>query len=211
MIEPGAPGDPLIIREVEFLGGLAEVGGWRPGNDLPEIAFAGRSNVGKSSLINTLLHRKHAARVSRTPGKTREVNFFRINNRFVLVDLPGYGYARVSKERRAAWRPLIERYLKHNNHLRGIALLLDSRRDPSEDDLQMLEFLSAEEAPAFIVVTKVDKLGARERAERLASIARSAGVQVDDLLPFSSTTGEGRNELAAAILHAIEEPPRVAI
>jgi len=139
------------------------------------------------------------------------VNFFRINNNFVLVDLPGYGYARVSRERRAAWRPLIERYLKNNGYLRGIALLLDSRRDPSEDDLQMLEFLSEEEAPAFIVVTKVDKLGTRERAERLTSIAKAAGVQLDDLLPFSTVTGEGRNELAAAILDAIEEPPRVAI
>ena len=134
--------DPLIVRQLEFLGGMASAGGWRPESTLPEVAFAGRSNVGKSSLLNALLRRRAAARVSRTPGRTREINFFRINNAFVLVDLPGYGYARIAKSRRAEWRPLIGGYLKSTANLRGLVLLLDARRDPSDDDRAMLAFLA---------------------------------------------------------------------
>src|SRR5207244_4327189 len=104
--------DPLIVQRLEFLGGMASPGGWRPEPTLPEVAFAGRSNVGKSSLINRLLRRSKAARVSNTPGRTREINFFRVNDQFVLVDLPGYGYARVSKSRKAEWKPMIEAYLR---------------------------------------------------------------------------------------------------
>ena len=100
-------GDKIVIRSVEFIGGMAERHGWRPDSSLPEIAFAGRSNVGKSSLLNTLVRRKSFARVSRTPGRTREINFFRINNGFVFVDLPGYGYARISKEKKSGWKPMI--------------------------------------------------------------------------------------------------------
>ena len=135
-------GDPLVVKDVEFLGGLATKGGWRPETDLPEVAFAGRSNVGKSSLLNALLRRRAVARVSRTPGRTREINFFRVNGEFMLVDLPGYGFARLARERRAEWRPLIEDYLRHTMQLRGIVLLLDARRMPSDDDLAMLGFLS---------------------------------------------------------------------
>ena len=123
--------DPLVIRSLEFLGGMAGAGGWRPELTLPEIAFAGRSNVGKSSLLNTLVRRKAFARVSRTPGRTREINFFNVNNQFILADLPGYGYARISKERKADWKPLIEGYLKNTSVLAGVVLLLDIRRDPN--------------------------------------------------------------------------------
>src|SRR6266699_4879332 len=147
---PKGPGDDeLVIRNVEFLGGMAETDGWRPESSLPEVAFAGRSNVGKSSLLNSLVRRKSFARVSRTPGRTREINFFRVNNGFVLVDLPGYGYARVSKAIRAEWRPLMERYLRQTPQLRGIVLLLDIRRDPSDDDQAMLEFLAEMEVPTI--------------------------------------------------------------
>ena len=138
--ETGA--DPLVIRDLRFLGPMATVDGWRPETTLPEVAFAGRSNVGKSSLLNRLIRRKAFARVSRTPGRTREINFFEVNARFVLVDLPGYGYARISKERRAEWRPLIEGYLRRSTNLRGVVQLIDVRRDPTDDDLQMLDFLS---------------------------------------------------------------------
>src|ERR671915_768664 len=117
--------DPLVIRRLEFLGGQASVAGWKPESKLPEIAFSGRSNVGKSSLLNRLVRRKALARVSQTPGKTREINFFRVNDQFVLVDLPGYGYAQVSKTARSEWRPLIESYLGHSDRLRGIVQLLD--------------------------------------------------------------------------------------
>src|SRR5918994_622044 len=117
--------DPLVIRDLRFLGPMATVDGWRPETTLPEIAFAGRSNVGKSSLLNRLVRRKAFARVSRTPGRTREINFFEVNDRFVLVDLPGYGYAQISKARKAEWLPLIEGYLRSAAALRGVVQLLD--------------------------------------------------------------------------------------
>ena len=116
--------DALVIRKLEFLGGMAAADGWRPETTLPEIAFSGRSNVGKSSLLNRLVGRKKLARVSKTPGRTREINFFRVNDAFVLADLPGYGYARVSKERKAEWRPLLELYICENsaaNRCRAVA------------------------------------------------------------------------------------------
>ncbi|MBA3465833.1 MAG: ribosome biogenesis GTP-binding protein YsxC, partial [Gemmatimonadaceae bacterium] len=121
---------------------MGEMEGWRPESSLPEVAFAGRSNVGKSSLLNALVRRKSFARVSKTPGRTREINFFRINGRFVLVDLPGYGYAKISKDRKAEWKPMIESYLRRTTQLRGIVLLLDVRRKPTDDDRAMLDFLA---------------------------------------------------------------------
>jgi len=201
---------PLVIRELEFLGGLAGVGGWRPDNTLPEIAFVGRSNVGKSSLLNQLVRRKAFARVSRTPGRTREINFFRVNGRFVFVDLPGYGYARVAKERKQEWRPLMETYLKYTRQLRGIVQLLDVRREPTDDDLQMLEFLAELEVPVVIAVTKMDKLSPPQGVRRVEELARGLGVEMDQLIPFSSHTGQGRDELAAAIEQLVEEAEREA-
>jgi GTP-binding protein len=192
--------DPLVIKSVEFLGGMASDGGWRPAAALPEIAFAGRSNVGKSSLINALLRRKKVARVSNTPGRTREINFFSVNDEFVLADLPGYGYARISKERKAAWRPLIEGYLRGSPALKGVVQLLDARRSPSDDDLRMLEFLAGVGTPTIVIVTKVDKLRTAERAGRVEALAGEAGVDAEQVIAFSAVTGEGRDELAEAIV-----------
>jgi GTP-binding protein len=196
----------LVIRDIAFLGGMAEPGGWRPPIELPEVAFSGRSNVGKSSLINRLVRRKALARVSQTPGKTREINFFRVNNAFTLVDLPGYGFARVSKEMRAQWRPLIEAYLKHSIALRGVVQLIDSRHPPTKDDLQMLDFLAALGAPTVVALTKTDKLPRREATARPAELARELGIDQDQVIAFSSITGAGRDELAAAIVSLIEQP-----
>jgi GTP-binding protein len=195
--------DPLVVRRLEFLGGMASAGGWRPDSTLPEVAFAGRSNVGKSSLINRLVNRKRLARVSNTPGRTREINFFRVNDDFVLVDLPGYGYAKISKETRAAWRPLIEGYLRDSRNLRGIVQLLDARHDPTPDDLQMLEFLADLEVPTVVVATKIDKLPRARVAERVRELARAAGVGEEQVVPFSATTGVGRAELAEAIVSLV--------
>jgi GTP-binding protein len=195
----GSKKDPLIIRSVEFLGGMVSADGWRPPAGLPEVAFAGRSNVGKSSLINALVRRKKAARVSNTPGRTREINFFDVNGAFVLADLPGYGYARVSKEARAAWRPLIEGYLTGSPALRGIVLLLDARHAPTDDDLHMLDFLAKTQLPTIVVATKVDKLRAAERVERIKTLALEAGIDGEQLIPFSAVTGAGRDELAEAV------------
>jgi GTP-binding protein len=191
--------DPLVIKSVEFLGGMASADGWRPPPGLPEVAFAGRSNVGKSSVINTLVRRKKTARVSNTPGRTREINFFDVNGAFVLADLPGYGYARVSKEARATWRPLIEGYLTGSSALRGIVQMLDARRTPTDDDLHMLDFLAKTQLPTIVVATKVDKLRAAEREERIKTLALEAGIDGEQLIPFSAVTREGRDELAEAI------------
>jgi GTP-binding protein len=179
---------------------MAGAGGWRPEPSLPEVAFAGRSNVGKSSLINRLVNRKKLARVSNTPGRTREINFFRVNDDFILVDLPGYGYARISKEARAAWKPLIEQYLSGSPQLRGIVHLLDARHDPTRDDLQMLEFLADLAVPTILVATKVDKLPRASVAKRVRELADAAGVDEDQIIPFSAVTGLGRAELADAIV-----------
>src|SRR3954466_12271188 len=174
--ETPSGGPALVIRSLEFLGGMASAGGWRPESTLPEVAFAGRSNVGKSSLLNRLIHRKKFARVSNTPGRTREVNFFKVNGNFVLVDLPGYGYARISKEKRAEWKPLIESYLRGSPQLRGIVHLLDARHDPTGDDRQMLDFLGELEVPTLIVLTKIDKLRPSERKRRIGDISAALGL-----------------------------------
>jgi len=200
-----APADPLVIRDLQFLGPMATADGWRPETALPEIAFAGRSNVGKSSLLNRLVRRKAFARVSRTPGRTREINFFQVNGRFVLADLPGYGYARISKERRAEWRPLIEGYLRRSANLRGVVQLIDARRDPTEDDLQMLDFLSELGTPTIIAVTKIDKLSTVAGAARVRELTAALGLDEDQVIPFSAHTGRGRDDLAAAIV-ALTEP-----
>jgi GTP-binding protein len=205
--EPGGGGDPLVIRNVAFIGGMAEKHGWRPDSPLPEVAFAGRSNVGKSSLLNTLVRRKSFARVSRTPGRTREINFFRVNNNFVLVDLPGYGYARISKEKKAEWRPMIESYLRRTTQLRGIVLLLDIRREPSEDDRAMLDFLAEVEVPTIVALTKTDKLSKAAARESAVEIARSLALEAEQVIPFSAHTGEGRVELLEAITSLVEAAP----
>jgi GTP-binding protein len=198
--------EPLVIRSLEFLGGMASVDGWRPESVLPEVAFAGRSNVGKSSLLNRLVHRKKFARVSNTPGRTREINFFKVNDAFVLVDLPGYGYARVSKDQRAEWRPLIESYLRRSPQLRGIVHLLDVRHDPTTDDKLMLDFLSEIGVPTIVVLTKIDKLTSAERRKQLADLPLRLGLDVEQVIPFSAATGEGRDDLGAAIESLLEQP-----
>jgi GTP-binding protein len=203
---PARAREPLAIKSLEFLGGMASVGGWRPESSLPEIAFAGRSNVGKSSLLNRLVRRKKLARVSNTPGRTREVNFFKVNEQFILVDLPGYGYARVSKERRAEWKPLIEGYLRKSVELRGIVQLLDARHDPTPDDASMLDFLSEVGVPTLIALTKIDKLKPAERKTVAIRRAADLGLDSDQVIPFSAVTGEGRDELAEAIEVLLEQP-----
>ena len=196
----------MVIRRLEFLGGMAEPGGWRPDAVLPEVAFAGRSNVGKSALLNRLVGRNKLARVSNTPGRTREVNFFRVNDTFVIADLPGYGYARVSKERRATWRPLIEGYLQGSPMLRGVVLLVDIRHEPSDDDRAMRDYLGELGAPTLVTLTKADKLKPKELVARSQALARTLEVGEDQVVLTSAETGQGRNELAEALVTLIEAP-----
>jgi GTP-binding protein len=203
-MEPDPGADRLVIRNVEFIGGMAEKHGWRPESSLPEVAFAGRSNVGKSSLLNALVRRKSFARVSRTPGRTREINFFRVNNTFVLVDLPGYGYARISKAKKAEWRPMIESYLRRTTQLRGMVLLLDIRREPSEDDRAMLDFLAELGVPTIVALTKADKINKADARASVAKVSRVLALEPDQVIQFSTHSGEGRVELLEAITQLVE-------
>lgn len=176
---------------------------------MPEVAFSGKSNVGKSSLINRLLGRTRTpvARVSATPGKTQEINFYRVlaaaesgaDASFFLVDLPGYGFARVPDAVRAKWKPLIESYLGGSPELKGVVQLLDARHPLGEEDRTMVRYLSNLAVPTLLVLTKVDKLSKRERPETLEKLTASLGVDADQVLPFSSKTGEGRDTLLESV------------
>jgi len=188
-----------------FAGAVREPGDPLPSR-LPQLAFIGRSNVGKSSLINALLGRKSLARVSRTPGRTREIHFYDVAGHFCLVDLPGYGFARVPPEVRQAWRPLIDSYLATSPGLVGVVLLLDARRGVSSDDREMLDQLAALETPTLFALTKVDKLNRTERREAVASALETLGVPADQLVATSAVTGEGTDTLWESVLAAAEGP-----
>ena len=171
--------------------------------DLPEVAFIGRSNVGKSSLITSLLQRKGLAKVSRTPGKTRLINFFRVTTddpglaQFIVVDLPGYGYAKASKALKAQWEPLMGEYLDGSEQLRAVVLLAESRV-LSDLDHQAIAWLLSVGRPPIVVATKVDKLKMSERIRTLRRLHEGLGL-TEDAIPYSSTTGEGRDRLWAAV------------
>jgi GTP-binding protein len=178
---------------------MERAGGWRPDSNLPEIALAGRSNVGKSALINRLLGRRAMARVSRSPGRTRQINFFKVNDQFVLADLPGYGYARIAREQRESWGPLIEEYLRYTPNLRGIVHLIDVRRDPTDADLSMLELTANLRLPVVVVATKPDKLSRAAAAARVDELAKELGLEEAEIIAFSAQTGTGRDDVARAL------------
>jgi GTP-binding protein len=188
------------IRTVEYAGTLAQPDGPIPG-DLPQVAFSGRSNVGKSSLINLLLrrHRSKIAHVSGQPGKTQAVNFYRVNDDFFLVDLPGFGYAKVPKAMRDGWKRLVEGYLAREQDLRGVVHLVDCRRPPTDLDLEMLDYLAALGLPTLVVLTKIDKLKRSQRAKTLSTAPGQLGIDPEQVVPVSSKTGEGRDLLLGAV------------
>jgi GTP-binding protein len=164
-----------------------------PPAELPEVAFVGRSNVGKSSLINVLAGRKALVRTSSTPGRTQLINFFDINGILTLVDLPGYGYAKAPPDVRKQWGPMIETYLAGRENLRAVVLILDIRRVPSDGDLDMLGWLERYNIPPIIVLTKCDKLSKTERARQTALIAAAIKRDKSMLFPFSALSKEGRD------------------
>lgn len=166
-----------------------------PDLGLPEIAFAGRSNVGKSSLINTLLVRRRLAKTSSTPGKTRMLNFFMINDRLLFVDLPGYGYARVAREMRNQWGKLVEPYIRARETLQGVIHLVDCRRKPTESDEQLNQWLTSYNIPSLTVLTKADKLSRLKAKRALQMALDSLDRQADQCLLFSAKTGQGRPEI----------------
>jgi GTP-binding protein len=167
-----------------------------PRQPLPEVAFAGRSNVGKSSLLNTLLHRKGLAKTSATPGKTRVINFFLINQRFLFVDLPGYGYARVPREIQASWRPMVETYLQRRNTLRAVVHIVDLRHAPTAQDQQLREWLQHQGIRMVVVATKADKISPNRRALHIQTVRQTLAMPIDEPLQlFSAHTHEGRMQL----------------
>ena len=170
-----------------------------PTTGLPEIAMAGKSNVGKSSLINTLLRRKALARTSSQPGKTQTINFYQVENAFYFVDLPGYGYARVSKTERERWAKMIDDYLHTRQTLLQVLLLVDGRHEPSANEVQMLEWIrSFGDVPA-VIATKVDKMGKQEQARALKRIRQTLHIESDQLFPFSALTKDGTEAIWAMI------------
>ncbi|HOI17643.1 MAG TPA: ribosome biogenesis GTP-binding protein YihA/YsxC [Geobacteraceae bacterium] len=166
-----------------------------PVSDLPEVAFAGRSNVGKSSLINTLVNRKNLVRTSRTPGRTQLINFFSVNGQFVLADLPGYGFASVPLAVKRDWGPMIETYLERRENLRCVVLILDVRRIPSREDLLMFHWLRTYSIPTVPVINKCDKVSRNERARQAAVISRTLDVPADEFVLFSALSREGKEDL----------------
>lgn len=188
----------MQILRAEFVTSAAARVGF-PSEGLPEIAFVGRSNVGKSSLLNKLSNRRALARTSSTPGKTRLVNFFRLERRdrppLLFVDLPGYGWARVARKERAEWQRLIEGYLAGRAPLRGVLLLIDARRDPGDDERDFLPWLASRGMVVRLVVTKFDKLRPAEREKRLRGITSALGIPREALVLTSAETGAGIDEL----------------
>lgn len=185
----------MVIKEVtlETVCGITST---LPENDKPEIAFAGKSNVGKSSLINALMNRKSLARISATPGKTQTINFYNINREIYLVDLPGYGYAKVSEKEKEAWGKMIERYLHKSTMLKAVFLLIDIRHDPSKNDKMMYDWILHQGYEPVIIATKLDKMKKSQVAKQLKAIRTGLGlVSGTTVIPFSAKTKQGRDEI----------------
>jgi GTP-binding protein len=193
----------MEVKQAEFIKSAAKQKDYPPAV-LPEVAFVGRSNVGKSSLINVLANRKGLVRTSSTPGRTQLINFFDINGILTLVDLPGYGYAKAPPDVRKQWQPMIETYLARRDNLKAVVLILDIRRTPSDGDLNMLRWLATYGIPPIIVLTKCDKLSKNERAKQTALIADAIGHDKGGLLMFSALSKEGRDGIWQEIERLLE-------
>ncbi len=192
------------IKKAELYGIYVDVNQLPEGN-LPEIALAGRSNVGKSSLINKICQRKRLAKSSSTPGKTRTINYYLIDEKWFLVDLPGYGYARVSQAEKARWQRMVEAYFKQRKQLKGVIQLIDIRHNPGENDILMKDWLLNLQIPVLIVATKADKISRGARAKHLAVIRKTLELP-DTPLVFSAQTGEGVDESLAALAELQGDP-----
>ncbi len=174
-----------------------------PENSLPEIAFAGKSNVGKSSLLNTLINRKALARTSSQPGKTQTINFYNVEEKLYFVDLPGYGYAKVDKQEKARWGEMMQKYFAQAEELRHVLTLVDIRHEPTQDDVQMNTFLRQTGIPFTVVATKADKISRGAHQKQLAPICRALLVQPWEVICFSSEDGTGRDQVLEVMDRAL--------
>jgi GTP-binding protein len=196
----------MKVNQAEFI--ISAVGPSQyPQDALPEIALAGRSNVGKSSLINRMIARKNLARTSSQPGKTQTLNYYRINEDLYFVDLPGYGYAKVSKTKREQWGKFVESYLMERETLKLVMLLVDLRHPPTKDDQTMFEWLTHNDVPVIVVATKADKIPKGKWPKHAKVVRETLGMRKDDVLQvFSSEIGLGKEEPGSILEEAIEYP-----
>jgi len=188
----------MIIKSAEFIKSAVKPSQYPPVL-LPEIAFAGRSNVGKSSLINTLLNRKRLVKTSATPGRTQLINFFTINNAFTFVDIPGYGYAKVPIDIQKKWGPMIEKYLSTRKTLKGVVLIMDIRREPRQEENDLIRWLNFYGIPIIFVLTKVDKLSKSKQIHQHRAIADTLSCAKDLLILFSAKSRQGKNAVWQAV------------
>ena len=193
----------MKITSAEFLKSVYPQDKYPPGR-YPEVAFAGRSNVGKSSLINTLVNRKGLARTSSSPGKTQSINFYLVNRSLCLVDLPGYGYAKVPQHMRKRWSPLIEDYCRNRKNLRGVVVIIDARVGPTPLDISLIQWLRDLSLPALIVMTKTDKLSKNKMAQAMRQTAEALSLDPDQICTFSAHTGAGKKELWQKLKYLID-------
>jgi GTP-binding protein len=196
----------MIIKSAEFVKSAVKPSQY-PSMELPEIAFAGRSNVGKSSLINTLVNRKHLVKTSSTPGRTQLLNFFIINKAFFFVDLPGYGYAKVPASVKKSWGPMVETYLSTRKTLKGVVLIMDIRRKPGLQELNFIEWLDYYSIPRILILTKTDKLSKTNQKKQHLSIQKDLGLDNNDLILFSSKSRLGKDAVWDAVDRLINISP----
>lgn len=198
----------MIIKQAE-LETVCGVTSTLPEHDAPEFAFAGKSNVGKSTLINGLMNRKNLARTSSQPGKTQTINFYRINQEFYFVDLPGYGYAKVSEAEKAKWGKMIERYLAKSRTLRTVFLLIDIRHEPGANDKLMYDWVCQSGFTPVIVATKLDKIKRSQKDKQVKLIRTALGCGSDvRIIPYSSMTKQGRDEVLSFMEEHMGEPEK---
>jgi GTP-binding protein len=194
----------MIIKSAEFVTSAVKQSHYPPAH-LPEIAFAGRSNVGKSSLINTLVNRKNLVKTSSTPGRTQLINFFNINQTLMFVDLPGFGYARVPKKIQKEWGPMIENYLSTRSTLKGVVLIMDLRRTPGRQESDLINWLYHYGIPCILVMTKTDKLKKSKRVLQHKQAAEALQIDPEDLLLFSTKSRQGKERIWDEISRLVQD------
>lgn len=184
----------MHVKSAEFVTSAVKISQYPPA-DFPEVAFAGRSNVGKSSLINKLVNRRRLVKTSSTPGRTQLINFFQVNGELSLVDLPGYGYAKVPESVRRQWGPMVEAYLANRSNLKVVVMLMDIRRTPRAEEFNLLDWLHFHKIPTILVLTKTDKLSKTKQIGQRRIAADTLGVEMEDFVLFSAKTGRGKEIL----------------